>query len=374
MLSPAMVATPEELVPPLLDWYRVHGRDLPWRRSPTPYRILLSELLCQQTRIQTALPYYERFLARWPTLDDLAGASEDDVLEMWAGLGYYRRARALHAAARAASALGGLPATVEGLRALPGIGPYTAGAIASIAFGEPAAAVDGNVERVLGRVDRGPELPWNAAGKRHLQRRARSLHDGRRPGDHAGDLTQALMELGASLCSPTTPSCQRCPLAAHCEARAHGEQDAWPRMRPRKQPVPIAAAVALVEDRGALLFARRPPKGLLAGLWEPVMVPVPGPDDATAGALAEGVAQRVGLSVEVGARLGTVVHVFSHRKLTARVFAARTRGGDLSLPEQDGAYVDARFASPGAEPPLSTLARKLVALRDATPLLMAAEP
>lgn len=374
MLSPAMVATPEELVPPLLDWYRAHARDLPWRRAPTPYRILLSELLCQQTRIQTALPYYERFLERWPTLDDLAAASEDDVLEMWAGLGYYRRARALHAAVRAASALGGLPDTVEGLRALPGIGPYTAGAIASIAFGKPAAAVDGNVERVLGRVDRGPELPWNAAGKRHLQQRARSLHDGRRPNDHAGDLTQALMELGASLCSPTTPSCERCPLAGLCEARAHGDQDTWPRMRPRKQPVPIAAAVALVEDGGSLLFARRPSKGLLAGLWEPVMVPVPGPDDATAAALAEGVARRVGLSVEVGARLGTVVHVFSHRKLTARVFAARTKGGELSLPEEDGAYVDARFAAPGGEPPLSTLARKLVALRDAAPLLMAAEP
>ena len=182
------------------------------------------------------------------------------------------------------------------------------------------------------------------------------------------------MELGASLCSPTTPACERCPLARSCGARAHGEQEAWPKVRPRKQPVPIAAAVALVEDGGALLFARRPAKGLLAGLWEPVMVPVEAPEAATAPALAQGVARRVGLDVEVGPRLGTVVHVFSHRKLTAGVFAARSRGGEIRLAEGDGAYVDARFATPGGEPPLSTLARKLVALHDAAPLLLAAEP
>jgi len=374
MLSPCMPALPSELVPALLDWYRTHARDLPWRRDPSPYRVLLSELMCQQTRVQTALPYFERFVARWPTLEALAAASEDDVLEAWAGLGYYRRARSLHAAARAARDLGGLPPTEDALRALPGIGPYTAGAIASIAFGLPAAAVDGNVERVLSRLDRGPESPWTAAGKRHLQQRARSLHEGRGPTEHAGDLTQALMELGARVCTPTSPTCGGCPVAAACEAQAHGAQTVWPRTRPRKPPTLMAAAVGLIEDEGRILFGRRSPEGLLGGLWEPVMVPVGALADATARSLAEGVPKRIGLEVTVGPRLGTIVHVFSHRKLTAHVFAATPLGGRLSLPPSPEAYADARWAAPGHEPAMSTLARKLLALRNAPPLLLAAEP
>ncbi len=369
-----MPVSPHDLVPPLVDWYRAHARDLPWRREPTPYRVLLSELMCQQTRVQTALPYFERFTSRWPTLGDLAEAQEDEVLEAWAGLGYYRRARSLHAAVRAAHARGGLPPTEEALRELPGIGPYTAGAIASIAFGQPAAAVDGNVERVLSRWDRGPEAPWSASGKRALQVRARGLHDGRRPEDHAGELTQALMELGARVCTPRGPQCGACPVASRCGARAHGEEERWPRTRPRREPTPIAAAVALIRDQGRVLLARRPAEGLLAGLWEPVLVPVHHPDDATAAALARGVRERVGLEVEVGPRLGSVVHVFSHRTLTAVVFHARPAGGRLVLPDGDGAYADACWALPGEEPALSTLARKLLALGDAPPLLLAAEP
>ncbi len=374
MLSPCMPALPSELVPPLLDWYRAHARDLPWRQDPSPYRVLLSELMCQQTRVQTALPYFERFVARWPTLDALASASEDDVLGAWAGLGYYRRARSLHAAVLAARDLGGLPPTEDGLRALPGIGPYTAGAIASIAFGLPAAAVDGNVERVLSRLDRSPESPWTAAGKRHLQQRARSLHGGRGPTDHAGDLTQALMELGARVCTPKSPDCGSCPVATSCEARTHGAQTVWPRARPRKAPTPIAAAVGLIEDGGRILFGRRSPGGLLGGLWEPVMVPVGALAEATAQSLAVGAPQRIGLEVAVGPHLGTVVHVFSHRKLTAHVFAATPLGASLPLPPGPEAYADARWAAPGDEPALSTLARKLLALRPPPPLLLAAEP
>jgi A/G-specific adenine glycosylase len=365
-----MTSSPNELVPPLIDWYRQRARTLPWRADPSPYHVLLSELMCQQTRVETALPYFERFVAKWPTVELLAAAEPEDVLHAWAGLGYYSRARNLHACAIAASEAGGVPSTVDALSRLPGIGPYTAGAIASIAFGRSAAAVDGNVERVLSRVDRGPEAPWATAGKRDLAARSLGLHEGRRLGDHAGELTQALMELGATVCTPTSPTCDTCPIRSGCAANHHDEVLDWPRRRPRKAPTPIAAAVALIEQDGCTLMGQRPASGLLAGLWEPVMVPIdPTEDPATL--LAAGVHARTGLTIQLGSRLGTVTHVFSHRKLTATVFRGFPGAGVLR--PDPTAYEALTWARTPSSLALSTLAKKLLALGEAPPLLLAAD-
>jgi len=359
--------TPSAKAAALVCWYRAHARPLPWRDDPQPYHILLSELLCQQTRIATALPYYERFLAAWPTLADLAAASEDEVLRAWAGLGYYRRARALHAAAREATAAGGLPDTVEGLRQLPGIGPYTAGAIASIAFGRRAPAVDGNVERVISRVHRGPEAPWRAAGKRALRARVQQLHDALAPGHTPGELTQALMELGATVCSVSTPRCGECPVAEGCEARKAGEVDQWPRRRPRKPPTPIRAVAGLAFVDGLPLLARRPAHGLLGGLWEPVGGPLTD-EAAPRQALVDGFRERAGLTAEIERPLGTVTHVFSHRHLTLQVFAVRVDG----QPQARAFYDEVGPRDPESVG-LSKLARKALALGEAPPLLLAAD-
>lgn len=349
----------------VLRWYRAHARDLPWRRDPRPYHILLSELMCQQTRVATALPYYEAFLERWPTLDDLAAADLDDVLQAWAGLGYYRRARALHAAVQAAAARGGLPAEAEALRDLPGIGPYTAGAIASIAFRQKAPAVDGNVERVMSRVDRSPEAPWSAAGKRALHAAVASLHEALPADAHPGDLTQGLMELGATVCTPRAPACEACPLAPACAARATGEVDAWPRRRERTPPRPIEAIAGLAQVDGLPLLARRSGKGLLGGLWEPVRAPV---DATRAGeeALVEAYAA-LGLAARIGVPLGTVEHVFSHRRLTLRVHRVAVDG----IPRPGGDYDRVEAIAPEAVG-LSRLAEKALAL-DRPLALFAAE-
>ena len=216
-------------------WYLQEARALPWRAEPTPYHVLLSELMCQQTRVETALPYFERFRSRWPRLEDLAAASEDEVVEAWAGLGYYSRARRLREAAIRAVEQGGLPSDVDALLALPGIGPYTAGAIASIAFGRPVEAVDGNVERVLGRWHRVDEAVDSPAGKRRLKGLAAALHaDGLVA---PGILNQALMELGARICTPANPRCDACPIRVGCAGEASGEPTRWPVKRPKKKAV-----------------------------------------------------------------------------------------------------------------------------------------
>jgi len=240
----------------ILDWYLEHRRDLPWRRSRDPYAIWVSEVMLQQTRVETVIPYYERFLKRFPSVRALARATEADVLAAWSGLGYYSRARNLRRAAETVERehLGELPRDPATLRALPGIGEYTAAAIASIAFGVPAAAIDGNVIRVLARIDGRRGRRNSSALRREVTERAAALAHGPRP----GDWTQALMELGATVCLPRDPLCERCPAARRCLARKSGEPDRYPESAITAAPKP-ERRVLLVARAGGRVFLMTDP-------------------------------------------------------------------------------------------------------------------
>lgn len=347
---------PSVVVPALLRWYRAEARDLPWRRDPTPYHVLLSELMLQQTRVETVLPYFAAFTARWPTLADLAAADDQEVLSAWAGLGYYARARNLLRCARAAAA-SGLPSDPAALRALPGIGPYTAGAIASIAFGVRTPLVDGNVERVLCRLDARESDP-RREGRDALWARAGELHAALGEADHPGDLNQALMELGATVCTPRQPRCEACPLAGACLGRAAGTAASLPRLPPRKAPVPMTAVAGILRGPQGVLLGRRPPGGLLPDLWEPVGGPV-GDGEAAEAALTRAFAERAGLRVRVERPLGEVVHVFTHRRLVCPVYAVASVGPSGLAPE---GYAALGWSEEGRRP-LSALARKILALQ-----------
>jgi A/G-specific adenine glycosylase len=262
-------AAPGWLVDRLLPWYDAHRRELPWRAAAgaaaSPYRVLLSEFMLQQTTVATVSARFPPFLARFPSLEALAAAGEADVLHAWQGLGYYRRARALHACARTVLERHGgrLPDDAAALRALPGIGPYTASAIRAIAFGAPEVPVDGNVLRLMARLHR-IETPLPAAVPR-LRDLAGRLAGRRRP----GDVAQALMDLGATVCRPRRPACPVCPWRDACRARAAGLAEALPRRAPRRErPLRRGLAFLLARPDGAILFRRRPPAGLLGGLHE----------------------------------------------------------------------------------------------------------
>lgn len=264
----------------LLAWYRKQARPLPWRHDRTPYRILVSEFMLQQTQVDTVIPYYERFLERFPTLDALARASEDDVLKLWEGLGYYRRARNLHRLAREVQERrnGQLPHRVEELRELPGVGEYTAGAVASIAFGHPVPAVDGNVQRVVARLLNVEEPVDRTSGRSRVREGARRLVAAAPPGQ-AGDLNQALMELGALTCTARSPQCPSCPVNDLCMAYRLGTVSERPVRQAPPRPVPVDVTVLVIVHggsgsswadrvrRGRVLLQRRPEDGLLGGLW-----------------------------------------------------------------------------------------------------------
>ncbi len=251
----------------LVDWYRRHRRDLPWRRTRDPYRVWVSEVMLQQTTVRAVVPYYRRFLRRFPTIRALARAPLPAVLAAWSGLGYYRRARHLHeAAGRVVRSHGGrFPRGPEEARALPGVGRYTAGAILSIAYGDPQPVVDGNVARVLSRLLLLRGDPRSPGGERRLWDLARLLVE---EASSAGDLNQALMELGATICVPSAPDCPRCPLRRRCAARAAGVQRSIPAPRRLRAPVTLRHAVALVAREGRFLMRRRHATGLMDGLWE----------------------------------------------------------------------------------------------------------
>jgi A/G-specific adenine glycosylase len=258
---------PAELADRVLDWFDRHGRrGLPWQRDPSPYRVWVSEIMLQQTRVAVVIPYFERFMKRFPTIPDLAGAGEDEVLHLWSGLGYYARARNLHRAARTLvrSHGGEMPRVLEQVQALPGIGRSTAGAILSLACGQRHPILDGNVKRVLARYRAVPGWP----GRGEVLARLWALAETFTPERRCGDYNQAMMDLGATLCTRGEPACTRCPLAPGCRARAQGEPTRYPEPKPRRSVPVRRARLLVVRNRaGEILLERRPPAGVWGGLW-----------------------------------------------------------------------------------------------------------
>ena len=293
----------------LLGWYGAAARDLPWRGAGrTPWRVLVSEAMLQQTQVKTVLPFFARFVERFPTVESLAAADEEDVLRLWQGLGYYSRARNLQKAARAIVEQHGgeVPRTVEQLLNLPGVGRYTAGAVASIAFDVPAPILDGNVIRVLCRLDKIEADPRVTATQKRLWDRAAEVVDPRRP----GDFNSAMMELGATVCAPRSPQCLICPVAAFCQARAAGVQDRIPPpKRAVETPLVERDVYRIADADGRLLVERRPPTGRWAGLWQFVTRPPGGPLPVTTAAPRPAGEVRLGLS---------------HRRYVFRVFDCET--------------------------------------------------
>ena len=314
----------------LLRWFDRVQRDLPWRRTRDPYAIWLSEVMLQQTQVVTVIPYFERFLARFPTVEALAEAPLTDVLSLWSGLGYYSRARNLHRAAQAiVTEHGGrLPASVEALRELPGFGRYTAGAVASIAFGIRAPLVDGNVMRVFTRLF--------AIDEPKPDKRVWDLAEQSVPSKRPGDFNQALMELGATVCTPTSPLCSACPVSRSCLALAQNRVQQLPPPKVRAPRKSLLLAVAVCRRGPALLVMRRQDGGLFGGLWE---LPSAAPDSLRT---------LLGRSGSVGERLGTVRRTLTHRNLTLQLWSARA-GRSLAVPP---GYQAVRWVTPGEVPQL----------------------
>lgn len=309
----------------LLAWYGSHQRDLPWRQTQDPYHIWVAEVMLQQTPVATVIPYYRRFLARFPTLEALASATVGEVLKLWEGLGYYARARHLHAAARkvVSEFEGRLPDTMDGLLSLPGIGLYTAGALLSIAGGQDVPAIDGNGRRVLSRVYAVDEEVTRGRGEHRIRELAESLL----PRGRAGDFNQALMDLGAAICTPRAPSCQECPLAEDCEAHRLGQEERFPvRRRRRRSPHYEVTAGVVWNGAGRFLIAQRPPEGLLGGLWE-----FPGgkreAGETLEACLRRELAEELGIQVIVGAPLTIVRHAYTHFRITLHAFHCRLVDG-----------------------------------------------
>jgi len=308
----------------LLRWFDKNARDLPWRRTRDPYAIWIAEIMLQQTQSETVKPYYRRFLARFPTVRRLARARLDSVLKVWEGLGYYCRARNLHQAAQKIVREFGarLPQTKQELLSLPGVGLYTAGAIASIAFGRDEPLVDGNVTRVLCRLFRIRLNPRSGKVRRKLWNLAEALL----PPGRAGSFNQAMMELGATVCLPRSPQCDVCPLRRLCSAKEHGEQEKLP-IRARKKPLPrYKVVVGVIYKNGRILIDKRKPSGLLGGLWE-----FPGGKvrmrESLEAALSREVREELGITVRILRPLATVQHSYSHFSVTLHAFECSHASG-----------------------------------------------
>jgi len=359
--STAQTARKPRLHALLGDWYRASKRDLPWRRTRDPYAIWLSEVMLQQTRVETVVPYYTRFLDRYATVRALADAPLDDVLSMWSGLGYYRRARMLHAGAKHVAARGAFPSDVAALREVPGVGPYTAGAIASIAFGRRAALVDGNVARVLARIFAIEDDVRGGAGLARVWEIAESLV----PEEAAGDWNQALMELGATVCTPREPRCLVCPVRDACDARRAGKERALPVLRAKTKPRPARRAAIVLMSSAGILLARRRPDGLFGGLWEPPSIDVDADvaDDAVATWARPRFAKLLGARIAELEPCGAIVHVLSHRRLQVFVSRAHLPARARAKVAKSGEYDAVERVLPGAlrERGIATLARKILA-------------
>lgn len=339
----------------LLAWYAVHGRCLPWRGVRDPYRIWVSEIMLQQTQVETVRPYYRRWLRRFPSVKALAAAPLQAVLAVWEGLGYYSRARNLHRAAQIVvrEHAGRLPRTFEALLALPGIGRYTAAAIASIAFGADVAALDGNVKRVLARLFNYAGDVKTPRGEAHLWALAQS----RLPPGRAGDYNQALMDLGATVCTPRAPACPVCPLREGCQARQLGVQAERPTPAKRAPSPHQALAVGVVRKAGRVLLVRRPAGGLLGGLWAFPSVEI-GDGLRPEAALARGLRAGYGLSAQVGGRLATVRHAYTHRRVTAAAFDCLWTAG-RPLPVRAGERVKWVRIAALADHPMGRVDRRI---------------
>jgi A/G-specific adenine glycosylase len=326
-----------QITQPLLAWWDHDHADLPWRATRDPYAIWVAEIMLQQTQITTVIPYYERWLARFPTVQDLAAASLDEVLKLWEGLGYYSRARNLHAAARTVvnELDGQIPTTATGLMKLKGIGRYTAGAIASIAFDEPAPILDGNVIRVLSRLTDLPDDVTTTATKNKLWQLAETLVPTERP----GDFNQALMELGQQICLPANPRCLLCPLSQFCLARERGTQLERPCRPPRKNTPHYEVVAGVIWNDTHFLIAQRPLTGLLGGLWE-----FPGgkqePGETLPQALQREIREELAIEIEVGDHLTSIKHAYTHFRITLHAFhAVHTGGTPQHLGVADHAWV-----------------------------------
>ena len=305
----------ERITTQLLSWYRQHGRTLPWRGHPDPYAVWVSEIMLQQTRVETVIPYFEKWMHQFPTVRDLAEASEQDVLNVWEGLGYYSRARNLHKAAKIVveKYSGELPRDLKALRELPGIGRYTVGAIASIAFNMDEPTLDGNLRRVFARLFDVSEPADSTTGEKILW----GLAAEQLPQGQAGDYNQALMDLGATICLPKNPRCLICPLMEICEARINGTQEERPVLKPKKEvPHYVYAAGVIIQD-GNVLLSKRPSRGLLGGMWEFPNGKVEGRStDELEFALKTGYQ----LEVQRNESLGIVQHAYTHFRVTVHAF------------------------------------------------------
>jgi A/G-specific adenine glycosylase len=303
------VKRPEEIGRLLLAWYARGHRDLPWRNTRDPYAIWVSEIMLQQTRAQAVIPYYQRFLERFPTATDLAAAAEEDVLALWSGLGYYSRARNLRLAAQRIAAAGGFPRDYDGIRALPGIGDYTAAAVGSIAFDLPFAVLDGNVLRVVARVVNDASDISAGRTRDRFREIAQEWLDPREP----GHFNQALMELGATVCLPRNPLCLVCPLAVCCRARQEGTTTQVPVKLRKTEPIRLGGVLLVVRNRGRVLLRQRDTTASrMAGFWD-----LPAPEDLPA--------------AKLGARIGEIRHTITHHHYRLEV-----RSATAALPHREG--------------------------------------
>ena len=308
-----------------LHWYRENARRLPWRDHPDPYAIWVSEIMLQQTRVETVIPYFERWMERFPTVEKLASASQQQVLGIWEGLGYYSRARNLHRAAQIVveEYSGELPRDTDLLLRLPGIGRYTAGAITSIAFGMDEPTLDGNIRRVLARVfdvrqparsKEGGSLLWELAGANL-------------PPGQADEYNQALMELGATVCTPHAPKCTQCPLADLCVAYSLGVQAERPVKTPKAEIPHHTVTAAILQRDGQVLIAQRPPEGLLGGMWE-----FPGgkvkPGEALVACISREIREELSVEITVGREIGVYQHAYTHFRVTLHAFLCGMNGGE----------------------------------------------
>lgn len=337
--------TPSPLSPivfPLVEWYQANRRDLPWRHSPTPYQVWVSEIMLQQTRVEAVKPYYARFLATLPTVKDLAEAPEEVLLKLWEGLGYYSRVRNMQKAAKEiCSRFGGeLPASYKDLLSLPGIGPYTAGAISAFAFGLPEVAVDGNVLRVMARLLADDRNILDEATKKDFEAKLREVV----PADVPGDFGQGLIELGATVCLPGRGEvhCEKCPLREHCQAHAQGLVEILPvRFKDQKRKIE-QKTVLVLEQEGKVLLQKRPPKGLLAGLWE-----LPNAEGHLSTEEVLSYVKALGGEVLSISPLPQAKHIFTH--ITWEMIGYRVTVSGVSLPP-NGTWASPTDLSPYAIP------------------------